>query len=118
MDRSPESRTPPYSVAHGITTYSPPGEAPNAWTEHLRVPTMSVGTYCVPAGGTDDQLPHREDEIYVIVAGRATLLVEESRIEVAPGSAVFVAAGVAHRFVDIQEDLTVVVVFSPPYTGR
>ena len=29
--------------------------APNDWVEHLVVPALSVGTYCIPAGGVDDQ---------------------------------------------------------------
>lgn len=32
------------------------GEA-NDWVEHLVVPALSVGTYCIPAGGNDDQSP-------------------------------------------------------------
>jgi quercetin dioxygenase-like cupin family protein len=37
---------------------------------------------------------------------------------VGPGDTIFVAAGVAHRFVDITEDLALVVVFAPPYRAR
>jgi hypothetical protein len=28
------------------------------WVEHPRVPALSVGTYRIVAGGTDDQRPH------------------------------------------------------------
>jgi mannose-6-phosphate isomerase-like protein (cupin superfamily) len=79
---------------------------------------MSLGTYSIPAGGSDDQVPHREDEIYVVVRGRAVLLVGGERLDVAAGSAVYVSAGTVHRFVDVVEDLTVLVVFAPPYSGR
>jgi mannose-6-phosphate isomerase-like protein (cupin superfamily) len=79
---------------------------------------MSLGTYSIAVGGTDDQVPHREDEIYVVVSGRATLVVDGERIDVAAGSAVYVSAGRVHRFIDIVEDLTVLVVFAPPYSGR
>jgi len=47
---------------------------PNHWAEHLASADLSVGTYSVPAGGLDDQEPHREDEIYVVRAGAATLV--------------------------------------------
>ena len=43
---------------------------------------------------------------------------ENERLDVAAGSAVYVRAGQEHRFLDIVEDLTVLVVFAPPYSGR
>jgi len=82
--------------------------------EFLRAPSMSAGLYRLPTGGTDPQSPHREDELYLVVAGRATLVVAGERRAMGPGSAAFVAAGVPHRFVDITEDLEVYVVFAPP----
>lgn len=82
--------------------------------EFLRAPSMSAGLYRLPAGGTDPQAPHREDELYVVVSGRARLIVGEASREMGPGSVAFVAAGVPHRFVDIREDLEVYVVFAPP----
>jgi len=82
--------------------------------EFLRAATMSGGLYRLPAGGTDPQAPHREDELYLVVSGRARLVVGEASREMGPGSVAFVAAGVPHRFVDIREDLEVYVVFAPP----
>ena len=32
---------------------------------------MSAGVYVLPKGGTDPQKPHREDEMYYVVRGRA-----------------------------------------------
>jgi quercetin dioxygenase-like cupin family protein len=86
------------------------------WTEQFRVPDLSVGTYSIPVGGTDDQSPHTEDEIYVITAGQATLTAGPDggqRLAVSPGSVVYVAAGEVHRFVDITEDLAALVLFAP-----
>ena len=96
----------------------PEGDEPNHFTEHLRSETLSVGTYCIPAGGADDQEPHREDEIYVVTAGRARLQTDEGVIDVATGDVLFVGKGELHRFVDIAEDLALLVLFAPPYTGR
>lgn len=98
-----------------------PAGAPNHYVEQLRVPTMSVGRYLVPTHGHDDQLPHAEDEVYVVIAGRGVLARTDrggERIPVAPGSAVFVPAGEPHRFVDVTEDLEVLAFLSPPYSGR
>jgi quercetin dioxygenase-like cupin family protein len=89
-----------------------------SWVEQLRVPDLSVGTYCIPAGGTDDQSPHTEDEIYIVTAGRATLASGGERAEVRPGSVIYVPAGEVHRFTDIAEDLAVVVVFAPAEYSR
>jgi mannose-6-phosphate isomerase-like protein (cupin superfamily) len=88
-----------------------PGE--RAYAEFLRVPAMSAGVYRLPAGGTDPQRPHREDELYYVVAGRAVLRVGDDDRPVAPGSIVYVAAGVPHRFHSIVEALEVLVVFTP-----
>ena len=91
------------------------------WVEHLRVPDLSVGTYSIPAGGTDDQQPHTEDEIYVVTAGRATLTAGADRAErlaVRPGSVVYVAAGEVHRFTDITEDFAALVLFAPAEESR
>ena len=83
------------------------------YLEFLRVPALSAGLYMLPAGGIDPQLPHSEDEVYFIVSGRATLRVGDEEQEVGPGSLVFVAANVEHRFHSISEDLSVLVFFAP-----
>jgi mannose-6-phosphate isomerase-like protein (cupin superfamily) len=84
-----------------------------AYAEQLRVPAMSVGTYTVRAGSPDLQQPHTEDEIYLVTAGRARLETPTGTAEAVPGAVLFVPAGEEHRFVDVTEDLTVVVVFAP-----
>lgn len=90
---------------------------PNHWVEHLRMPAMSVGTYSIPAGGIDDQTPHGEDEVYVVTAGRASFTSGGETLEVRPGTTLFVGAGEEHRFHDVVEDLALLVVFAPPYSG-
>jgi mannose-6-phosphate isomerase-like protein (cupin superfamily) len=99
-----------------------------SYREFLRVPAMSAGLYVLPAGATDRQKPHREDEIYYVVRGRARFKAgsddreddrendrEEDR-EVTAGSLIFVAAEVGHRFYDIAEELAVLVFFAPAET--
>ncbi|WP_062349727.1 cupin domain-containing protein [Herbidospora yilanensis] len=92
--------------------------ADDDWTEQLRTPDLSVGTYCIPAGGVDDQSPHTEDEIYVVTTGRARIVTPTGDAEVGPGTVIFVPAGEDHRFVDVTEDLTLLVVFGPAYGSR
>lgn len=86
------------------------------YREFLRVPAMSAGLYVLPAGGTDPQRPHHEDEIYYVIRGRARFRAEKDDREVSAGSVIFVAAEVGHRFYDITEELAVLVFFAPAET--
>ncbi|MDA8355298.1 MAG: cupin domain-containing protein [Actinomycetota bacterium] len=98
--------------------YHAPGPSePNHYAEQLRVEAMSVGTYSIPAGGLDDQSPHDEDEIYVVTAGQGRLTCESETVAVGPGDVLFVPARAEHRFHDVTEDLCLLVVFAPPYSG-
>lgn len=93
-------------------------DASSHWEEHLEVPYLSCGTYSLPAGSTDPQTPHTEDELYVVTRGRATLWTPGGTAEVGPGDVAFVPAGEEHRFVDIIEDFAAVVVFGPAEYSR
>jgi quercetin dioxygenase-like cupin family protein len=83
------------------------------YREFLRVPAMSAGLYVLPAGAIDPQQPHHEDEMYYVVRGKARFRAGENNQEVSPGSVLFVAAEVEHRFYDISEELAVLVFFAP-----
>lgn len=83
------------------------------YLEFLRVPALSVGLYRLPAGATDTQQPHAEDEIYVVLAGRARFSSGAHDEAVAPGTLLFVPAHRPHRFHAIEEDLSVLVMFTP-----
>jgi mannose-6-phosphate isomerase-like protein (cupin superfamily) len=90
------------------------------YREFLRVPAMSGGLYVLPAGATDLQRPHHEDEMYYVVRGRARFRAgegahEEDR-EIIAGSVLFVAAEVEHHFYAITEELAVIVFFAPAET--
>jgi mannose-6-phosphate isomerase-like protein (cupin superfamily) len=83
------------------------------YLEFLSVAAMSAGLYVLPAGGTDRQIPHHEDELYYVIRGRARLRVASEEHAVGEGSIIFVAAKVEHRFYEIQEELVVLVFFAP-----
>lgn len=105
-------------IIEGAGRWTAPAGAANDWVEQLRVPDLSVGTYCIPAGGLDDQSPHTEDEIYVVTSGRARIVTPDGTAEVGPGSVIFVPAGEEHRFDEVTEDLALLVVFGPAYGSR
>jgi mannose-6-phosphate isomerase-like protein (cupin superfamily) len=81
--------------------------------EFLRVPTMSAGVYVLPAGGTDPQKPHHEDEMYYVVRGCARMKIGAEDADVSAGTVIFVEAEVEHRFYNIEEELEVLVLFAP-----
>jgi mannose-6-phosphate isomerase-like protein (cupin superfamily) len=91
-------------------------EGAEFYREMLRVPALSAGVYCLPAAGSDPQSRHHEDEVYCVVSGRARIEVDGEDRAVEPGSVVYVAATVPHRFHTISEDLTVLVIFGPAET--
>jgi mannose-6-phosphate isomerase-like protein (cupin superfamily) len=97
---------------------APQAGIPNDWAEHLAVPALSVGTYCIPVGGTDDQTPHSEDEVYVVMGGRAKIWSTDATADISVGSVIFVAADEEHRFIDVAEDLNLLVVFGPAFGTR
>lgn len=89
------------------------------YLEFLRVPDLSAGLYRLPAGGTDPQSPHTEDEVYYVVSGRAQIRVAEEDRVVQAGSVVYVAKNAEHRFHSIEAELTVLVFFAPAeYTNK
>ena len=88
-------------------------EKSKLYLEFLRVPALSAGVYVLPKGGIDSQTPHREDEMYYVVRGRARMQIGSDHAEVRPGSIIFVEADLEHRFYDIEEELEVLVFFAP-----
>jgi mannose-6-phosphate isomerase-like protein (cupin superfamily) len=93
-------------------------DAGKLYHEFLSVPDLSGGLYVLEAGATDPQSPHTEDELYVVMAGRGRIIVGDDEADVGPGSVVFVAADVPHRFVDIVERLVILVAFGPAEGSR
>ena len=88
------------------------------YLEFLNVPDLSLGLYVLAAGGPDLQQPHTEDEAYYVISGRGRITVGDEVRDVGPGAIVFVATAVPHRFHDITEDLTLLVMFGPAEGSR
>ncbi|HLJ97155.1 MAG TPA: GNAT family N-acetyltransferase [Gemmataceae bacterium] len=84
------------------------------WLEFLRAGSLSMGIYHLEVGQPDLQQPHTEDEVYYVLRGQGKLRTGEQEQPVGPGSLIFVERTVPHRFDDIREDLTVLVLFAPP----
>jgi mannose-6-phosphate isomerase-like protein (cupin superfamily) len=88
----------------------------DSYLEFLRRESMSCGLYVLEAGSVDDQVPHNEDEIYVVLGGRASFTAGPETIEVNAGSILYVPKEMDHRFHDVSERLSVIVFFAPAET--
>jgi quercetin dioxygenase-like cupin family protein len=88
-------------------------ESGKRYLEFLRVPALSAGMYVLPVGSADQQSPHKEDELYYVIRGRARMRLGSEDDAVSAGSVIFVGAGLEHRFHDIEEELAVLVFFAP-----
>jgi mannose-6-phosphate isomerase-like protein (cupin superfamily) len=86
--------------------------------EFISVPDLSGGLYVLEAGAIDPQSPHTEDELYVVMSGRAKMSVDGEVHAIRAGSVIFVGAGVEHRFHDIEERLVLLVMFGPAEYSR
>jgi len=105
--------------AHEIPELDPqPRDAEgHGYLDFLASDKLSVGLAVWPAGSTDRQRPHNEDEVYYVISGRAVIRVAAEDRPVQAGSLVFVEAHVEHRFHDIEEDLRVLVFWAPPHVA-
>ena len=78
-----------------------------------RSPGLEIGVYVLVAPEPDQQQPHEDDEVYVVLEGRGVLEVEGKSFPVGEGDALFVEAGADHRFTG-YESLSVLVIFTRP----
>ena len=92
---------------------------PVEYLEFLNVPALNCGIYSLVAGSTDMQAPHDEDEVYVVMSGKARMHLGGEERSVGPGSLLYVGASIEHSFFEIEEDMTLLVIFaaSPPDRG-
>jgi mannose-6-phosphate isomerase-like protein (cupin superfamily) len=71
---------------------------------------LELGVYVLVAPEPDRQQPHDDDEIYIGLEGAGVLEVGDESIPMDVGEAIFVEAGVEHRFT-AYEQLAVLVIF-------
>ena len=93
-----------------------PGPAGEHAVRVLQRGTLDIKLSCPVR--PNQQTPHTQDEVYVIVRGRGVLIHDGQRDEVRSGDLMFVAAGTEHHFEDFTDDLAVWVVFFGPQGGE
>ena len=91
-------------------------DGPVSYKEFLHVESLSCGIYKLEAGSKDMQSAHDEDEVYYVIQGRGRLRIEGTERAVEPGMVLYVKAASEHTFFEIDEDMTLLVVFgaAPP----
>ena len=82
----------------------------------LRRGSLELGYYAPP--DPDPQRPHDQDELYFVTRGHGVFWRAGEEIPFGTGDALFVAAGIEHRFVDFSDDLELWVVFWGPSGGE
>jgi mannose-6-phosphate isomerase-like protein (cupin superfamily) len=85
---------------------------PVEYLEFLNVPALNCGLYSLAAGSKDMQAPHDEDEVYLVLTGRARMQLGDEEREVGPGSLLYISASTDHSFFEIEEDMTLMVFFA------
>lgn len=78
--------------------------------------SMSVELYAPQ--GEDRQMPHDQDELYVVIAGHGEFVNGAERHPFGPGDVLFVPAGVEHHFLNFSPDFQTWVIFYGPAGGE
>ncbi|BBE72752.1 cupin domain-containing protein [Oharaeibacter diazotrophicus] len=91
-------------------------EADHPFAVLMKAGTMSVELYS-PVG-TDEQTPHAQDELYVIVQGTGMFNRAGERRPFQPNDVIFVPAGMEHRFEGFSDDFQTWVIFWGPKGGE
>ena len=66
----------------------------------------------------DIQIPHEQDELYVITSGKATFIRGDEMVPCTTGDVLFVPAGVKHRFENFSDNFGTWVIFYGPEGGE
>jgi cytidylate kinase len=88
--------------------------SPRRYLEALRTGQLSAGLYRLRKGQEDEQAPHAEEEVYLVLEGSGRFRMGDEDFAVSPGFLFTVPARVEHRFHAITEDLLLLVFFAPP----
>jgi mannose-6-phosphate isomerase-like protein (cupin superfamily) len=78
--------------------------------------TLELGFYAPDQH--DPQQPHDQDEVYIVQAGSGTFICGDREQAFEAGEALFVPAGVVHRFESFSADFSAWVIFYGPRGGE
>ena len=87
--------------------------SPRRYLEVLRTGQLSAGMYRLRRGDEDQQRPHHEEEVYLVMEGRGRFRIGDQDFAAEPGALLTVPARVEHAFHSITDDLLLLVFFAP-----
>jgi mannose-6-phosphate isomerase-like protein (cupin superfamily) len=87
--------------------------SPRRYLEVLRTGQLSTGVYRLARGDEDQQRPHHEEEVYLVMEGRGRFRIGDQDFAAEPGALLSVPARVEHSFHSITDDLLLLVFFAP-----
>jgi mannose-6-phosphate isomerase-like protein (cupin superfamily) len=121
---------PPYAVAHlSEIAPTPAAEIPGEWRQvrhHFGITEFSANAFTATAAGEEIVHEHMEtpndgaagpgaEELYVVLAGRAVVRLDDERVEAGPGTLVFVGEPATVRsFTALEPGTTVLAVGTNP----
>jgi hypothetical protein len=81
---------------------------------------LSLHYWHLKPGDHDGQQPHRQAELYYVIAGSGALTVDGVRRPLVTGDVIYVPRDTPHTFHDFDapEGLRLLIFFAPNYTGR
>ena len=83
------------------------------------LPTMSLHYWHLKQDVEDNQSPHFQDELYMVLTGEGKFKLEgEPAFDVGPGDVIFVPALKAHHFERQKSDMKILVFFAPDWDGQ
>lgn len=86
-------------------------ESGRPYLPFLNRDTLRCGLYVLAAGAEDGQNPHETDEVYYVLSGKANIRVDGEVRPVTTGTVIFVKAQAEHKFIDIEEEIRLLVFF-------
>ena len=90
-------------------------------TSHRFIAIMKHGSMIVEYYAPKDkdlQTPHRQDELYIIAAGKGTFNRNGEKVTCKTGDVLFVPAGMKHHFENFSNDFATWVIFYGPDGGE
>jgi mannose-6-phosphate isomerase-like protein (cupin superfamily) len=78
----------------------------------------SMSVYLFAPRGRDYQESHGQDELYIVLSGSGTLILDDAGIPFSPGDALFVPARRRHHFESLTPDFVAWAIFWGPVGGE
>lgn len=102
------------TILGSVTNYDEPAakEIP-PYTE-----SMSMHYWHIKQGEIDNQKPHFQDEIYIILEGHGAVKVDGNVSSVQTGDIIFVPAKMEHNFIADESDMRILIFFAPDWDGK